>query len=103
MFVSEVEFMLHKKQLNRVIKIQELKLKLLEKEIKINKIDTRIQLTALVDLNKKRLATCKKCGKTNKECFPTTIEEYDMYIEMLCENCLTEILDKKITAIKPKK
>lgn len=28
MFVSEVEFMLHKKQLNRVIKIQELKLKL---------------------------------------------------------------------------
>lgn len=54
-------------------------------------------------LNKKRLATCKKCGKTNKECFPTTIEEYDMYIEMLCEDCLTEILDKKITAIKPKK
>lgn len=88
----------------------------MEKEIKINKIDTRIQLTAMaailkpsemsdtdVDLNKKRLATCKKCGKTNKECFPTTIEEYDMYIEMLCENCLTEILDKKITAIKPKK
>lgn len=37
MFVSEVEFMLHKKQLNRIIKIQELKLKLLEKEIKINK------------------------------------------------------------------
>ena len=33
MFVSEVEFMLHKKQLNRIIKIQELKLKLLEKEI----------------------------------------------------------------------
>lgn len=50
-----------------------------------------------------QVATCKKCGKTNKECFPTTIEEYDMYIEMLCENCLTEILDKKITAIKPKK
>lgn len=44
-----------------------------------------------------------RSGKTNKECFPTTIEEYDMYIEMLCENCLTEILDKKITAIKPKK
>ena len=60
-------------------------------------------LGILVDLNKKRLATCKKCGKTNKECFPTTIEKYDMYIEMLCENCLTEILDKKITAIKPKK
>lgn len=49
------------------------------------------------------ITICKKCGKTNKECFPTTIEEYDMYIEMLCENCLTEILDKKITAIKPKK
>lgn len=47
MFVSEVEFMLHKKQLNRIIKIQELKLKLLEKEIKINKIDTRIQLAAM--------------------------------------------------------
>ena len=31
-------------------------------------------LGILVDLNKKRLATCKKCGKTNKECFPTTIE-----------------------------
>lgn len=60
-------------------------------------------LGILVDLNKKRLATCKKCGKTNKECFPTTIEEYDMHIEMPCENCLTEILDKKITAIKPKK
>ena len=27
-------------------------------------------LGILVDLNKKRLATCKKCGKTNKECFP---------------------------------
>ena len=46
---------------------------------------------------------CEKCGKSNKECFQTTIEEYDMYKEMLCEDCLTEILDKKITAIKPKK
>jgi hypothetical protein len=52
MFVSEVEFMLHKKQLNRIIKIQELKLKLLEKEIKINKIDTRIQLTAIAAILK---------------------------------------------------
>lgn len=52
MFVSEVEFMLHKKQLNRIIKIQELKLKLLEKEIKINKIDTRIQLIAMVAILK---------------------------------------------------
>lgn len=47
-----VEFMLHKKQLNRIIKIQELKLKLLEKEIKINKIDTRIQLTAMAAILK---------------------------------------------------
>lgn len=52
MFVSEVEFMLHKKQLNRIIKIQELKLKLLEKEIKINKTDTRIQLTAMAAILK---------------------------------------------------
>lgn len=52
MFVSEVEFMLHKKQLNRIIKIQELKLKLLEKEIKINKMDTRIQLTAMAAILK---------------------------------------------------
>lgn len=52
MFVSEVEFMLHKKQLNRMIKIQELKFKLLEKEIKINKIDTRIQLTAMAAILK---------------------------------------------------
>lgn len=153
MFVSELEFELHKRQLNRILEIERLKLKILEKEIKINSITARIELTAiaailkpsemsdtdfvlkinekmnelwseetlirdgainffnescqalgiLVDLNKKRLATCKKCGKTNKECFPTTIEEYDMYIEMLCENCLTEILNKKITAIKPKK
>lgn len=54
-----------------------------------------------VEREKDSLKKHKKCGKTNKECFPTTIEEYDMYIEMLCENCLTEILDKKITAIKP--
>lgn len=52
MFVSEVEFMLHKKQLNRIIKIQELKLKLLKKEIKINEIDTRIQLTAIAAILK---------------------------------------------------
>lgn len=52
MFVSEVEFMLHKKQLIRVIKIQELKLKLLEKEIEINKIDTRIKLTAMAAILK---------------------------------------------------
>lgn len=56
-----------------------------------------------VDLNEKCLATCQKCGKSNKECFQTTIEEYDMHKEMLCKDCLTEILDKKITAIKPKK
>lgn len=55
-----------------------------------------------VDLERKHLAKCKKCGRENTECFPTTIEEYDMNVEMLCEDCLTEILDKKITAIKPK-
>lgn len=58
-------------------------------------------LGILVDLNKKRLATCKKCGKTNKECFPTTIEEYDVYIEMLCENCL--IPKTKIIRLKGQK
>lgn len=52
MFVSEVEFMLHKKQLNRIIRIQELKLKLLEKEIKINSIDARIQLSAIAAILK---------------------------------------------------
>lgn len=56
-----------------------------------------------VDLERKRLAKCKKCGRENTECFPTTIAERYMYIEMLCEDCLTEILDEKITAIKPKK
>lgn len=56
-----------------------------------------------VDLERKHLAKCKKCGRENTECFPTTIAERDMYIEMLCEDCLTEILDEKITAIKPKK
>lgn len=30
-------------------------------------------------------------------------QQVNRIIEMLCENCLTEILDKKITAIKPKK
>lgn len=52
MFVSEVEFMLHKKQLNRIIKMQELRLKLLKKEIKINKIETRIQLAAIAAILK---------------------------------------------------
>lgn len=66
-------------------------------------LESCLALGVKVDLKNKHLANCKKCEKTNKECFPTTIEEYDMYIEMLCENCLTEILDKKITAIKPKK
>lgn len=52
MFVSEVEFMLHKKQLNRIIEMQRLKLKLLEKEIKINSIDARIQLSAIAAILK---------------------------------------------------
>lgn len=43
MFVSEVEFMLHKKQLNRILEIDRLKLKILEKELEIHRIDARIQ------------------------------------------------------------
>lgn len=42
MFVSEVEFMLHKRQVNRMLEIERLKLKILEKEVKINRIDARI-------------------------------------------------------------
>lgn len=34
MFVSEEDFMLHKRQLNRILEIERLKLKILEKEIK---------------------------------------------------------------------
>lgn len=52
MFVSKLEFAKHKRQVNRIIEIQELKLKLLEKEIKINKIDTRIQLAAMAAILK---------------------------------------------------
>lgn len=47
MFVSEVEFMLHKRQVNRMLEIERLKLKILEKEVKINRIDARIQLAAI--------------------------------------------------------
>lgn len=44
MFVSKLEFVQHKRQVIRIIEMQRLKLKLLEKEIKINSIDARIQL-----------------------------------------------------------
>lgn len=37
------------------------------------------------------------------ECFTTTIEEYDIYEKMLCEDCLTEMIDKKMSAIEHKK
>lgn len=47
MFVSELEFELHKRQLNRILEIERLKLKILEKEIKINSINARIELTAM--------------------------------------------------------
>lgn len=47
MFVSEVEFMLHKRQVNRMLEIERLKLKILEKKVKINRIDAGIQLTAI--------------------------------------------------------
>lgn len=43
MFVSKLEFAQHKRQLNRILEIERLKLKILEKEIKINSIDARIQ------------------------------------------------------------
>lgn len=65
-------------------------------------IESCCALGIKVDLERKHLAKCKICGRENTECFPTTIEEYDIYVEMLCEDCLTEVLDKKITAIKPK-
>ena len=52
MFVSELEFELHKRQLNRILEIERLKLKILEKEIKINSIDARIQLTAIAAILK---------------------------------------------------
>lgn len=42
MFVSKLEFAQHKRQVIRIIEMQRLKLKLLEKEIKINSIDARI-------------------------------------------------------------
>lgn len=52
MFVSELEFAQHKRQVNRIIEMQRLKFKLLEKEIKINSIDARIQLTAIAAILK---------------------------------------------------
>lgn len=52
MFVSEVEFMLHKRQLNRILEIERLKLKILEKEIKINSINARIELTVIAAILK---------------------------------------------------
>lgn len=52
MFVSELEFELHKKQLNRILEIDRLKLKILEKEIKIHRIDARIQLAAIAAILK---------------------------------------------------
>lgn len=52
MFVSKLEFAQHKRQVIRIIEMQRLKLKLLEKEIKINSIDTRIQLSAIAAILK---------------------------------------------------
>lgn len=52
MFVSELEFELHKRQLNRILEIERLKLKILEKEIKINSIIARIELTAIAAILK---------------------------------------------------
>lgn len=52
MFVSKLEFAQHKRQVTRIIEMQRLKLKLLEKEIKINSIDARIKLTAIAAILK---------------------------------------------------
>lgn len=52
MFVSKLEFAQHKRQVNRIIEMRRLKLKLLEKEIKINSIDARIQLSAIAAILK---------------------------------------------------
>ena len=52
MFVSELEFELHKRQLNRILEIERLKLKILEKEIKINSINARIELTVIAAILK---------------------------------------------------
>lgn len=52
MFVSKLEFAQHKRQVIRIIEMQRLKLKLLEKEIKINSIDARIQLSAIAAIQK---------------------------------------------------
>lgn len=52
MFVSEAEFMLHKRQVNRMLEIERLKLKILEKKVKINRIDARIQLTVIATILK---------------------------------------------------
>lgn len=52
MFVSKLEFAQHKRLVNRIIEMQRLKLKLLEKEIKINSIDARIQLSAIAAILK---------------------------------------------------
>lgn len=52
MFVSKLEFAQHKRQVNRIIEMQRLKLKLLEKEIKINSIAARIQLSAIAAILK---------------------------------------------------
>lgn len=52
MFLSELEFELHKRQLNRILEIERLKLKILEKEMKINSINARIELTVIAAILK---------------------------------------------------
>lgn len=95
MFVSEVEFMLHKKQLNRIIKIQELKLKLLEKEIKINKIDTRIQLTAMAAILKpSEMSDTDFVLKINEKMSELWSEE-----ALRCKRILPEVFNKSIWRI----
>lgn len=47
MFISELDFMLHKKQLSRITETGKIRQKLLEKRFEILKLETTIQLTAI--------------------------------------------------------
>lgn len=47
MFISELDFMLHKKQLSRIIETGKIRQKLLEKRFEILKLETTTQLTAI--------------------------------------------------------
>lgn len=67
------------------------------------KVERRLKTSFNVELKNKHLANCQKCGRMGAECFTTTIEEYDIYEKILCEDCLAEMIDKKMSAIEHKK